>query len=541
MGMITAPLRIAVQDAPTRKCGCERHETTASEDLTAGPSREDELSLPIIGTSLGLCSRVNSVAIWGVSLYILLSAQFDINSEPDWGIFKTDDNQLIHSQTGIASINTTMSSKPIVGFAGLGAMGGGMATNLVKNGFTVHGFDVYQPLVDKFVQAGGKPAKTPKEAASKADFFVSMVANGAQNSSLLFEGDDAVIHGLDKGKTFILCSTTPTSFPQEIRNRLDKEFNRSDVKFLDCPVSGGTIRAADGTLSIFSSGPDADLDAAKEVLECMSGNLYRMGDITNGTKTKTIHQLLAATNIISASEAMGLAATVGLNTKAVMEHVNASDAASFMFENRSPHMVNDDWSVLSALGIILKDTIIVTDAAREAQFPVPLANTAQFTYLQGVQRGYLKEDDAKLVQLYLPQSQGDLVAQMAKADVKMTSSHQVSKDTIVDLLSGIHLAASVEGMSFCKALGQDRKQMYEIISKAAGWNAMFTKCMPAMLEKDSWTLAECAEATEVAKKLSEAVEKCRLQQYPCPMAAAALQQFNFATLGSKTVKDESRK
>ena len=415
-----------------------------------------------------------------------------------------------------------------------------MATNLVKNGFDVTGYDVYQPLVDKFVQSGGKPAKTPRDAAANADFFVSMVANAAQNIGLLFEGQDCVAKSLGKGKTFILCSTTPTTFPLEIRKRLDEEFNRPAIKFLDCPVSGGTIRAADGTLSIFSSGPEADLDAAKEVLECMAGNLYRMGRITDGTKTKTIHQLLAGTNIISASEALGLAATVGLNTEAVTEYVNKSDAASFMFENRAPHMLKSDWSALSALGIIFKDTTIVTDTARAAQFPVPLANTAHFTYLQGVQAGMLKEDDAKLVQLYLPPSQGDLVAQMATADVKMTSSHQVSKDTIVDLLSGIHLAASVEGMAFCKALGQDRKQMYEIISKAAGWNAMFTKCIPAMLEKDSWNLADCAQSAEVNKKLSDAVEKCRLIQYPCPMAAAALQQYSFSVLRDKTIGSQGR-
>jgi 3-hydroxyisobutyrate dehydrogenase len=107
----------------------------------------------------------------------------------------------------------------------------------------------------------------------------------------------------------------------------------------------------------------------------------------------------------------------------------------------------------------------------------------------------------------------------------------------VDLLSGIHLAASVEGMAFCKALGQDRKQMFEIISKAAGWNAMFTKYMPAMLDKDVWTLADCPGAAEVGKKLSEAVEKCRLISYPCPMGAAALQQFNFALLRDKTISN----
>ncbi|EMC93502.1 hypothetical protein BAUCODRAFT_37187 [Baudoinia panamericana UAMH 10762] len=368
-----------------------------------------------------------------------------------------------------------------------------------------------------------------------------MVANAAQNASLLFDGEDCVSKGLGKGKTFILCSTTPPSFLHELRKRLDEEAGRSDIKLLDCPVSGGTLRAADGTLSIFSSGPDSDLDAAKEVLECMSGNLYRMGGISNGTKTKTIHQLLAATNIITASEAMGLAATVGLNTKAVMEHVQKSDGDSFMFSNRAPHMINNDWHPYSALGIILKDTGIVTDTARAEQFPAPLANTAHYTYLQGVQAGMLKDDDAKLVQLYLPDSQGDLVSKMAEADVKMASSHQVSKDTVADLLCGIHLAASVEGMAFCQHLkGIDSKLMCEIISKAAGWNAMFTKCIPGMLEKDSWTLADCPEAEDVGRKLSDAVNKCRQIGYPCPMAAAALQQFHFASLRDKKLTSLSR-
>ncbi|USW54303.1 Putative 6-phosphogluconate dehydrogenase, NADP-binding, 6-phosphogluconate dehydrogenase, domain 2 [Septoria linicola] len=433
------------------------------------------------------------------------------------------------------------STKPRVGFAGLGAMGGGMAKNLVKEGFEVTGFDVYQPLVDSFVEAGGKPAKTPREAAENADFFVSMVANAAQNSSLLLEGEDAVIKGLGKGKTFILCSTTPPAFLHELRKGLD-ESGRPDIKLLDCPVSGGTIRAANGTLSIFESGPEVELDEAAQVLQTMSGNLYRMGGISAGTKTKTIHQLLAAVNIITASEALALAATVGLNTQAVTDHVNKSDGASFMFENRSPHALKNDWHPYSALAIIQKDAIIVADTARKDHYPVPVVDTAEQLYLQGEQAGLLRLDDAALVQLYLPKSQGDLVSIAAKADVNMTESHQVSKDTIVDLLAGIHLAGSVEGMAFCKHLGVDRKTMYEIISKAAGWNAMFTRpdTIQAMLEKDSWSLADCPAAEEVGRKLSEAVEKCRLLQFPCPMANIALQQYFFAGLAKKQIGKQDR-
>lgn len=404
-----------------------------------------------------------------------------------------------------------------------------MAMNLVKKGFTVTGYDVYQPLVDKFGEAGGIAAKSPLEAAKNADFFISMVANAAQNEEVLFDGPTAAIHGLGQNKTFILCSTCPPDFAVALRDRFDAE-NRADIRLLDCPVSGGTIRAADGTLSIFESGSEQALDAAHEVLQAMSANLYRMGDIPNGSKTKCVHQLLAATNIISASEAMGLAATVGLNTQAVYDVVNKSDGASFMFENRVPHMLKNDWSPLSALGIILKDASIVTAVARKESFPTSLVSTAEQEYFRGVQHGFLRDDDAKLVQMYLPKDKGDLVAVKAEADIKMVRSHQVSKDMIADLLAGIHLAASIECMAFCKKLGIDRKLMYEIVSKAAGWTAMFVKHIPAMLEKDEWVLEDCAAWEDVGGKLATVVEKCHLIQYPCPMAEQALTQFAFARL-----------
>lgn len=85
-----------------------------------------------------------------------------------------------------------------------------------------------------------------------------------------------------------------------------------------------------------------------------------------------------------------------------------------------------------------------------------------------------------------------------------------------------------------------RKTLQDIISKAAGWNAMFDKSIPGMLEKDSWSLADCPEAEEVGRKLSEAVEKCRLISYPCPMATIALQQFHFASLRNKQISGQDR-
>lgn len=77
-----------------------------------------------------------------------------------------------------------------IAFMGLGAMGFGMATNLVKMGFSVTGFDVYPPTLERFVKAGGKSATTPREAVKGAKYIVFMVATAAQIVSAMFDAEN---------------------------------------------------------------------------------------------------------------------------------------------------------------------------------------------------------------------------------------------------------------------------------------------------------------------------------------------------------------
>ena len=86
-----------------------------------------------------------------------------------------------------------------IGFAGLGAMGFGMASYLVKQGHKVTGYDVYEPSLAKFKSAGGEIASSPKEAAAQKDYFICMVANAQQADSVLFDPEaGAVISRLQK-------------------------------------------------------------------------------------------------------------------------------------------------------------------------------------------------------------------------------------------------------------------------------------------------------------------------------------------------------
>jgi 3-hydroxyisobutyrate dehydrogenase-like beta-hydroxyacid dehydrogenase len=84
-----------------------------------------------------------------------------------------------------------------VAFAGLGAMGFGMATHLVKIGRGVNGFDVYEPSLSKFKEVGGQTSTSPRKAAKGAEFFICMVANSQQADSVLFDPKIGAVEGME--------------------------------------------------------------------------------------------------------------------------------------------------------------------------------------------------------------------------------------------------------------------------------------------------------------------------------------------------------
>ncbi|KAK9485764.1 NAD binding domain of 6-phosphogluconate dehydrogenase-domain-containing protein [Lipomyces starkeyi] len=419
-----------------------------------------------------------------------------------------------------------VSTKPEIGFCGLGAMGGGMATHLIKCGFPVTGYDLYRPLVEKLVAAGGKAASSPAAAAKSAAFLILMVVNSVQADSVLFDPEVGAVPALPQGATIILCSTTPPQYLKDLRKQISKIAIRPDLRLLDCPVSGGSIRAANGTLSIFSSGSNTDLDNAHIVLAALADPLYRVpGGISMGSIAKMCHQHLAVTNIIMASEAMGLAAVAGLNTQAVYDAVMASKGASWMFGNRVPHMLKNDWlTVHSAVSIILKDAGIVTTHAKVSGFPLPLANAAEQLYVAGAFAGFTKLDDAAMVRLYLPAEDSDLVGALTKSDG--SAEDGVSIETIVDILAGVHLASARECIAFAEHVDMDLELLRDIISKGAGGSAMFDYAVPQML-KAGCSLKAFKDAKLVRDRLEDALKKASGLRQALPMATTALQQYYF--------------
>lgn len=244
-----------------------------------------------------------------------------------------------------------------VGFIGLGAMGFGMASHLVKSGFSVAGFDVVPSQVDKFVELGGLNASSPREAASNSAILVVVVANSAQADSVLFSPVHGAVQGLPNGAAIVLCATVPPSYYASLSEQLIN-VGRTDIKLVDAPISGGAVKAALGQLTILTAGSEEALLAGEPVITAMAEKVYKIaGTLGAASTVKMINQLLAGVHIAAAAEAMSLGARFGLNTQKLFEAVNSSNSWSWMFENRVDHMLRDDWAPKSALDIFVKDMV----------------------------------------------------------------------------------------------------------------------------------------------------------------------------------------
>jgi 3-hydroxyisobutyrate dehydrogenase len=141
---------------------------------------------------------------------------------------------------------------------GLGSMGFGMAQSLKRAGFHVTGCDVSQSAVARLVAEGGAGAATPAEAAKQADIVVSVVVNAAQTEVILF-GTGGVAETLAKGGVFISSATMDPDAARALAARLEA----TGRHYLDAPISGGAVRAAEGALTILASGSPAAFAKAR--------------------------------------------------------------------------------------------------------------------------------------------------------------------------------------------------------------------------------------------------------------------------------------
>src|SRR5476649_330930 len=286
-----------------------------------------------------------------------------------------------------------------VGVIGLGAMGLGVARSLLHAGFKVHACDVRTQVLDAFVGEGGIACATPAELGGKCDVVVTVVVNAAQTETVLFGSETlpGAVSAMKPGGVVLACATVPPEFAIELGKRIEA----AGLQMLDAPLSGGAARAASGEMTMMTSGPAQAYAGCQDVLIAMAGKVYRLGATHGaGSKVKIINQLLAGVHIAVAAEAMALGLREGVDPKALYEVITNSAGNSWMFENRVPHILNGDYTPLSAVDIFVKDLGLVLDTARRSKFPLPLSAAAHQMFMMASTAGHGGEDDSAVIKIF---------------------------------------------------------------------------------------------------------------------------------------------
>jgi len=286
-----------------------------------------------------------------------------------------------------------------VTFIGLGTMGAGMASNILKAG---HELTVHNRTREKeeiLAAEGAQRAASPKEAASGAEVIVICVSDTPDVEEIVL-GNDGVIHGASAGAIVVDMSTISPTATRRMAAKLGEE----GIKMLDAPVSGGSEGAQNGTLAIMVGGDTTDFESALPILEAMGKTVTHVGAIGAGQLTKAINQIIISGTYLTVAEGLTLGMKAGLDMDKVIQAISGGAANSWVLQNRAMNVVNNTYPLGFRVRLHQKDLKIALDTARELGVTLPA--TALVAQIENglIAQGYGDEDISALARNIRDQS-----------------------------------------------------------------------------------------------------------------------------------------
>ena len=285
-----------------------------------------------------------------------------------------------------------------VGFIGLGRMGLPMAYRLLRNGFPLTVHNRSQAKKRQIASDGAHLAGSAAQVTQGADFILACLPDVAAVEAV-FLGQDGVIANCRQGQVLIDHSTVGIATSKAIAAAAEER----GARFLDAPISGGTERAVDGTLTIMVGGPNEAYQRALPLFQAMGTTIRHMGPSGTGTAVKLVNQLLVGIHSVAAAEALLLAARSGADPETVLEVVDSGWGHSFILGRNAPVMTKREFQGERVqLKMVLKDLQLIRDFARDVDSPTPAGDLSLQLFQEAIQRGL---GDLDLAAIVLPLEQ----------------------------------------------------------------------------------------------------------------------------------------
>lgn len=266
-------------------------------------------------------------------------------------------------------------TKPSVGFLGLGAMGLPMAKHLIQNGYPLHiTCNRSRSPVDALVTLGATEHSSAEEVAKHSTFIVTILPTDKEMEEVLLA--PSFIQSLTPGTTLIEM----TSGSPSVMKRIAEAYLASGIQVLDTPVSGGTVGAEKGKLTVMAAGDPSTLDHCQSLLSCFAATIHYVGSIGAGKGIKAINQMMAAVHMLAVSEATVLAEQLDIEPHILREVIMSSSGASWMLENKLEALLEENYMPGFKLSLMRKDIQIAVGEGKALD--LPLSNFALALYQQ---------------------------------------------------------------------------------------------------------------------------------------------------------------
>src|SRR3990172_4797688 len=290
-----------------------------------------------------------------------------------------------------------------IGFIGLGLMGRPMAKNLLKAGFQLTVHSRSRGPVDELAALGATPAASPREVAAASEVVITMVPD-APDVEAVVVGPDGILAGAKAGLIHIDMSTIS---PVATRRIAEME-KKAGVTHLDAPVSGGTVGAEAGTLSIMAGGDEAAFDACQPIFAAMGKKITHMGPSGAGQTTKACNQIMTGGIYAVMAEALVLAAKSGLDPAKVVDVLSSGAARSSALEVRAPKILKRELNPGFKASMQYKDLNIVAETARAEGVPTPVTALVREMYSAMLVAGNGELDNSAVVTVWEKMAGGEV-------------------------------------------------------------------------------------------------------------------------------------
>ena len=257
-----------------------------------------------------------------------------------------------------------------VAFLGLGAIGRPMAARLAAaSHISLAVWNRTSARAASFAsESGARHAHTPADAARGAEVLITCLPVSADVESLL-DGPDGLLAGIASGALLVDCTSGDPATSRRIAARLAER----GVGFLDAPVSGGTIGAEQGTLTVMVGGDAALLERARPVIAAFGKKIVHCGDVGAGDALKAVNNALLAVHVWSTAEGLAALAKAGVKADVALDVINASSGRSNASMSLFPERVlTRAFPRTFRLALLDKDIGIAAQLTRELGVPAPV-------------------------------------------------------------------------------------------------------------------------------------------------------------------------